>query len=420
MNISKKLVTNLEKILKQDEIYLLIPQNKLKEGLDLLFEDYYRQYCLELIKNESKENIELIRFLTNLRFPLDNEKIEENYIKKVLWLEIYKDEMIYILNILNDILIFEPNIISLIKDKFENKEIEYVISSHHPLFKKEINYPFLIYLDSIGIIMLNIILKSDFQSLMENLNIISNINKNAEIINLNLRLLSKDFYRFKITSLITELLNKKEITNKEILEQYINSLLKERQFIKENKIDNAFDEFNRQYILLFQNFNNIEGFEKIMISLIVSKYKEVNNEKFRANLCSIIKNNEILIKYSSELFVLIIKRYNFEPYCLEENNDDPDNPFTYELKDNVILKEIDGGKEGIPKELKEVLKTIFKFNINKYFDDGLKNEKENKKDKYDIRDEIEVLLGYHSFNDFKNAYETLKNIMFKKKMIFIM
>ncbi len=37
--------------------------------------------------------------------------------------------------------------------------------------------------------MLNIILKSDFQSLMKTLNIISNINKNAEIINLNLRLL---------------------------------------------------------------------------------------------------------------------------------------------------------------------------------------------------------------------------------------
>ena len=74
--------------------------------------------------------------------------------------------------------------------------------------------------------MLNIILKSDFQSLMKTLNIISNINKNAEIINLNLRLLSKDFYRVKITSLITELINKKNIINKEILEQYINSLLK--------------------------------------------------------------------------------------------------------------------------------------------------------------------------------------------------
>ena len=68
--------------------------------------------------------------------------------------------------------------------------------------------------------MLNIILKSDFQSLMKTLNIISNINKNAEIINLNLRLLSKHYYRFKITSLITELINKKNIINKEILEQH--------------------------------------------------------------------------------------------------------------------------------------------------------------------------------------------------------
>lgn len=81
--------------------------------------------------------------------------------------------MIYILNILKEILSIEPNIISLIKEKYENKEYDYVISPHHPLFKKEINYPFLIYLDSISLILLHFILNNDYENLIDKLHIIS-------------------------------------------------------------------------------------------------------------------------------------------------------------------------------------------------------------------------------------------------------
>ena len=86
-----------------------------------------------------------------------------------------------------------------------------MITNIKNLLKLPTNYPFLIYLDSIGMIMLNIVLQYDLGSLLSNLNSISNINKNSEIFNLNLILLSKNFYKFKITFLITELLNKKEI-----------------------------------------------------------------------------------------------------------------------------------------------------------------------------------------------------------------
>ena len=285
-----------------------------------------------------------------------------------------------------------------------------MITNIKNLLKLPTNYPFLIYLDSIGMIMLNIVLKYDLGSLLSNLNSISNINKNSAIFNLNLRLLSKDFYRFKITYLITELLNKKENKNKEILDQYINSLLKERQFIKENKFEEAFQEFKTQYTLLFQNFKEINGFEKLMISLIVSKYKEVNDDGFRSKLCLLVKDNEILIKYSTELFVIIFKRYNIDPYCLEENTEVPNNPFSSKLREDPILKAIDGGKEGIPKELKEILKTVFKFNITKYFEDEIERT-----ETIDIKDKIIVLLGENSFSDFKNAYENLKNLTFKKK-----
>ena len=90
------------------------------------------------------------------------------------------------------------------------------------------------------------------------------------------------------------------------------------------------------------------------------------------------------------------------------------NPFTKKFKDNILLKTIDGGKNGILKELKEILKTIFKFNINKYFKEEMEINKINPNDK-DKRGEINILLEGNAFLDFKNAYETLKSIMFNTK-----
>lgn len=80
----ENLVNNLVKILKGDEIYLLIPKSQINEGLELLFEDYYRFYCNEIVGNDTKESVELINFLIKLRFSLDKENLESYYIKSVL------------------------------------------------------------------------------------------------------------------------------------------------------------------------------------------------------------------------------------------------------------------------------------------------------------------------------------------------
>ena len=412
----KDLINYILKILHQDEIYSLIPKNQLKEGLNLLFEDYYKHYYFEIIGEEKKEFLKLLKLLTQLRFPTNDNDIEILFIKNILWLEIYKEDFIYIFNIIKDILIIEPNIIDLIEKKINNKDVEYNVSQHHPFFKKEVNYPFLIFLDSVSIIMMEIILQKDFEYLKNNQNYFSNINKNSEILNSNLRLLSKDFYRFKFTCLMIELLLKKNLTNKEIINKYLNFVFSERKYIKENKINEAFNQFNYQYIILNQNLSGNEGFEKLIISLIVSKYKEVNNDEFRSKLCELIKKNKDLLTYSTEFFVLIFKKYNIRPYYLDENNEEDLNPFTFKQKDNLILKAIDGGEKGISKELKEILKIIFKFIINKYFEEE-KKEKEkmeinninsNEKDK---RGEISILIEGNAFNDFRNAYNNLKTML---------
>jgi len=416
------LVDNLINVLKETKYY--------GENIELLCDDYYRQYYIEILEETNYDCFELIKLLINLKFPLndknvdnnsnnnENDKINKKYIKNILWLEIYKEEMIYILNILKDILEIEPNIISLIKNKITNKEVDYIISQHHPLFKKEINYPFLMYLDSVCFIIMEII-SNNFKKIENYLNLISNIITNAEIINLNLRLLSKDFYRLKHIYSVIDMSIKKNINNKEqFLKEYIQFVFSERKYIKEDNIDFAFKDFMNQFDLLSTNFINQEGFEKLIVSFIVSKYKEVNNDDYRSQLCNIIIKNKNLLKHSTEFFVQIFNKYDIQPSFLDEDNEDESNPFIGNLKDNPILKEINGDKD-IPIELKIVLRTIFKFNIIKYFEENNDNDYDDDDDDDDDssnednqRKQIKLLIGENSFKYFKNAYKTLKNKMY--------
>ncbi len=225
--------------------------------------------------------------------------------------------------------------------------------------------------------------------------------------------MSKDFYRFKFTYLISNMIIKKNTHSKEIIDRYIISEINERKLIKNNKINEASQEFNNQYQILQQNFSQEEGFDKLIISLIVSKYKEIRDEQFRANLCQIIKRNENLLKNATEFFVLIFNRFFVTPNHLEPNNDDSNNPFTFNNRENILLKEINCNDNPMPIQLKNILRTIFKFNINDYYQTYIDDiEKSNYNNDEKKREELEILIGEDSFSYFNYAYQTLRNIIY--------
>ena len=76
--------------------------------------------------------------------------------------------MMYILNILKDIVKIKLKIISLINNKIESKEVEYIISQHYPY----INYLFLIKLDVISFIIIELIVNNNYKQFENNLNLI--------------------------------------------------------------------------------------------------------------------------------------------------------------------------------------------------------------------------------------------------------
>ena len=138
----------------------------------MLFNDYLIFYCIEITNNkffndiEKKENpIKFMNLLLQLKFnilPEDNYiyendfQIKETYIEThndfdlekfaeiFLFLEAYKEDITYILEIyclLNSKL---SNIYDTIKDIIESKEIITEISDRNPYYKKRVNEIFYI------------------------------------------------------------------------------------------------------------------------------------------------------------------------------------------------------------------------------------------------------------------------------------
>ena len=160
---------------KNDNIRDIFSQGN-KNLKDMLFNDYLIFYCIEITNNkffndiEKKENpIKFMNLLLQLKFnilPEDNYiyendfQIKETYIEThndfdlekfaeiFLFLEAYKEDITYILEIyclLNSKL---SNIYDTIKDIIESKEIITEISDRNPYYKKRVNEIFYIIIES--------------------------------------------------------------------------------------------------------------------------------------------------------------------------------------------------------------------------------------------------------------------------------
>ena len=388
------------------------PENK-EELLSLFFKDYYSNLLTSILQSEDILYYDILKYLIELRFGEKPEKDSlEYYSKSILWIQIYKDEFIYILRIFGILNEIFPNIdyLSLVKEKIKTKEIDYIISSHHPRHKKLIDKPFLLILDSIFFNLIELVEKLEPNKVIEVINKLSEIVQNGEICNTNIKLKSKDFYRFKTLFFSIKLFND-NIYEKEKINLYINLIKKERQMLKENKMEQVSEEIKNQLHLLLEILPDCEEKTKTIMKILISKYKEVTDLKCREIICGIVLNDNNLIKISNEFFIHILDLFSFTPSSLDPDNEELDNPFSKSSAENILLKKINGK---ISKILVENLKYIFKFKINQYYNEELNKSFENEEKK--IKEEINLFLGEESLNYFKNAHNTLIEIKKTKEV----
>ena len=392
------------------------PQDK-EELLALFFQDYFSQIITLLIQSEDDFYYDLLVFLFNLRF---GEKPKENsldyYSKCILWIHIYKDELIYLLKNFQLIKTEFPDILKAVKSKIESKEIQYIISSHHPRHRRLIDKPFLLILDSFFFNLIEIIETLNGPKILSLMNIFSDIVENSEIYNSNLSLKSKDFYRFKTLFISIKLFKEKQVYKKEETDLYINFIKNERRMILEGKNEKVAEEIKNQINILMEKLPECEEKAKTIMKILILKYKEITDISCRELLCDIVLSDNNLIKISNEFFIHILDIFEFIPDSLDLENDSPDNPFSNSVENNSyypLLKKIE--EKVNSKILSENLKYIFKFKIFHYYEELINQKIENNEEK--IRNDIDIYLGEQSLNYFIIAHNLLMEIINSNKKI---
>ena len=412
----KKVINYIRKQIEKDNFIKLFEGEEKEELLELFFKDYFSQIITLLIQSEEDIYYEILIYLINLRF---GEKSKENsldyYSKGILWIHIYKDEIIFLLRNFQLLKKIFPDILKKVKQKIEKKEVEYIVSSHHPRHRRLIDKPFLLILDSFFFNLLEIIEAQNGPQISELMNIFSEIVQNGEIYNSNLSLKSKDFYRFKTLFISIKLFKEKQVYNKKETGLYIKYIKNERKLLLDNKTNKVADEIKNQINLLIKKLPECEEKTKTIMKILISKYKEITDIKCREILCDIVLKDNNLIKISNEFFIHILDVFSFTPESLDLENNSPDNPFSKKVEKNKnypLLNKIDEKVDN--KILSENLKYIFKFKIFHYYEE-MNKQIEKEEDK--IKKEINNYLGEQSLLYFKNAYNFLVEIRKPKNKI---
>ena len=411
-----KVINYLTKKIEKDDFIKSLKGENEEEIFDLFFKDYFSQIITSLIQSEDDFYYHIMMFLINLRF---GEKTKENslqyFSKGILWIQIYKDEFIFLLRNFQLLKNIFPDILDKVKEKIERKEVDYIISSHHPRHKKLIDKPFLLILDSLFFNLIEIIESLNGTKILELMNIFSEIVQNGEIYNTNLSLKSKDFYRFKTLFISIKLLKEKQVYNKKEIDLYIKYIKNERKLLFENKINDVSQEIKKQINLLIEKLPECEEKTKTIMKILISKYKEITDINCRELLCDIVLGDNNLIKISNEFFIHILDTFSFTPESLDFENYSSDNPFSKEVVNNKNYKLLIKIEEKVSnKILSENLNYIFKYKIFHYYEE-LKKQIENEDEK--IKEEINIYLGEQSFIYFKYAYHSLVEIRNPKNKI---
>ena len=415
-----KLVNDIKSQIEKDKFIKKLKEKNDKNLFELFFEDYKSQFISSIMRDKKLLYFKILNYLIELRFEKNKEKKSINdslisFTKNIIWSQIYKDKLIFIIKIIEitHACFPEIDIMEKIMNKINKKEIDYIISSHHPRHKRLINKPFLLILDSLFLNLIELIEKSESKDVLEKMNFYFEIIQNAEIYNSDLNLKSKDFYRFKTLYNIIKILNDKKAYNQNDINEYIKYIKIERKIIIENKTKEISELLIKQINFLNKIIPKCEEKSKVIMKILISKYKEIINLDCRETLCDIIlnKDNKDLLKFSNEFFIYILDLFDFTPESLKYEDDDIVNPFSKAIKKNKNYSLLNKINEKLNGVLSENFKYIFKYKITQYYNNEIEKLGNNLDTDKKIKDEIEIYLGEDSQNYFKNCHKTLIEIL---------
>ena len=352
-----------------------------------IIDDYFNIFLSEKY-NCDYSNMKTILFLIiKLRFEEVNERLLKHISKIILFVEANSKYIYIILDMFNMIYEYNKNYLDLINKLIEENKANYNIIQNYDEIKKEINYPFYVILES----MIQIIFNIEFFVKIENFKYFdfvrtcNNFLQNANIIDMNLRLNSRNIFQLKIFVQIGEFKHEENEQNKdEEFNDFINLIQNEISYLNQNKnIDNGNVNRNLQEILekeyqfLQNRLKNEKKYYNIILSFFGIKLNQIYNEQYHKKILEIVLSDQNLIQKAHSIFSIIFDKNIISPKLLkeEENNKEQllENYLKFTNEENDLFQLLENQKENII--LNDIILYLFESYVNLYFD-SIKGEEE--------------------------------------------
>ena len=371
---------------RKNEIFLKLENKEKNKQLseDIIIniiDDYFNIFLGEKYDCDYNNMKKILFFIIQLRFGEVKKKLLRRISKIILFVEANSKYIYIILDMFNMIYEYKNNYLDLINELIEENKENYNIVQNFDEIKKEINYPFYVILES----MIQSIFNIQFFIEIENFKYFdfvrtcNNFLQNANIIEMNLRLNSRNIFQLKIFVQIGEFKHEENEQNIDIeFKNFIYLMTNEISILNKNKnINNEriIDELNiileKEYQFLQNRLKNEKKYYTIILSFFGIKLSQIYNEKYHKKILKIILSDHNLIEKSHSIFSIIFDNNKISPKLekeAEENNNEEllENYLKFTNEENGLYELLENQKENTI--LNDIILYLFESYVNVYFD----------------------------------------------------
>ena len=357
------------------------------EIINNIIEDYFILYLEKKFDSDYLYLKKILHLILKLRFG--NEKI--NFLKKlsrtIIYLESNSQYIYIILEMLNLIFKYNDNHYELMEKIINDNKINYEISETNPECKKEVNYSYFIIFES----MIQSIFNKEFfdnideAKCFEFIKVFNNLLPNFNILEMNLRLFSKNIFQIKIFVKVSEVILEKNIENNENningLKLFINLMKKEIEILNEKiNIEKNIEILNNileeEYQFIKNKFKD-KTYHQLILEFLGIKLKQIQNEKYHKKIMEIILSEREFIIKGQSILSLILDKNKISPKIGNEDNKEElkEKYLSFTKKENSLLEIFEKEKNGENSVIiDEILLYLFESYVNSYFDSIKGNE----------------------------------------------
>ena len=367
-------------------------ENEFEFNVEKIYKDYFTIYLGNLFNGYNYSQFYLVlNTLVEKKFGERKENLIKDLSKTILWIESYSKIIYMILEMFNKIQSYKENLFEIIIEIIDDNQISFEVSERNPKFKKMINFAFFSIFESCIKSILNdadFFIDLKYDKFCDFSNDIKNILQNALQIETNLRLFSKEIFNLQSFIQILPYLSEEDQRKDNEIKELIDIMKKESEIHtntelnNDEKIEQLINNLSREYDFLKEQIKDKEKFTQILMFIFDGKIKQISDKKYRIKLLDyVIHDNNLILSSGQFLGVMLGKEIgpNIEEDKNENENELLDEYLSFAEEnddEDIIYNELENQKEN--KLFDEIILYLFESYVISYFENFEELEEKDK------------------------------------------